>query len=1267
MTTEHGLTCGQILSDRYELKELLGRGGMGQVFLATDRETGDSVALKSLQAVSDAIDRKRFEREIRALQKLKHPNIVALREPGWQDDVLFFTMDYHPCVTLEDVIKARGAVTESAELDWYLRVLLQVTRALSYLHDRHFVHRDVKPANILLRIPGLTDDLPPPQEWVQFDNTIAFLTDFGLVKARDMDASLTRTALGTPQYMAPEQIEASPAVDERSDLYSLGVMIYRIAVGQLPFDTLSSALSRDAARPIREYNPDLPALLEETTERLLHFEPFRRPADAREVEDLLRSVLDRKVQRSTGQRAIKLLQPSFCGRTAELRRLKKYVADSRRGIGRWASIQGERSTGKSWLIHRSDLKSSTLIHEKMSLFSGSFRPKAPHAAFGSLLEDVLSHVERHHGTDAAVHALGPRGRLIERLLPDHLLGRFLKLTPTIEALPTEFVREHVIDTVVRALTAGAEMEPRVLVLEDLHYAAKLDVEILRRLLIASIQLPILVITTGRSDAQTRLPALERLLQEIRAEGRVEEIETKPFTTVEVRQMVESLFLPAHAVSSEFVDAVFERTDGVPLYVLHLVNSLWSRDAIQLTDGVWTTDPEEVRSLPIPKSTRSHFLLILDEVPTDELRVLNVAAILGSEFSFDQLLAVSEIDEIDLGNMCRNLVHTGILQERKNGYRFAHAFEQEIVLSKLSPPMKSRLHRRAGEVLERLAATDHTANAADIGEHFYHGGQLQRAYDYLMHAGQKAENMYSPSVALGYYQKALESTSESRRRDLLIVIGSLEQALGNSKSAREHFDQARGLFRTDEDTPGPLTAEQRGELKSFHDLLIRTGDFHGKLGEIPLALDSYERAARVAHRIDDTAAIAHASMRKGSALAAAERWAEAEVAFESAVQRFEDLAPSAGIVSALNGLSFAAGFRGDSDGALRHARRGLEIADEIKDRVRSAGILSTIGTILRRKGLFDEAIASFEQAVEIQEELADQRGLSRSLGNLGVSHVMRGDFRKGLNNQEKAREICRALGDTKSLLQISGNIGQLQILRGSFAEARETLTEYLSEFRRLGVQRFVADGLLYLGVLDLECGNLDDAERQTREGIAEFDLAGYPNLAQDGRVHLARVLRRKGDNVEAERLCREMIERHRTDEPNETYAEALRVTAEARLGSGDPESAEEPALQALAIVEALSLPQHEGLACRTLGKVYRELGFYWADQTANYLERAMTSFERLESRHALAVTKLEYGSFLLMMDDIDDARRYFEEAMPVFAELGMQAELERTRRELEEIN
>jgi tRNA A-37 threonylcarbamoyl transferase component Bud32 len=200
---------------RYELLELLGEGATGLVFRARDEALGREVALKMLKTVQSMspILVERFKREGRNVARLKHPGIVAIYDTGNEEDALYYTMELVP---------GRPFDPCAGELSPRVRILAQVARAVEYAHEQGLVHRDLKPANILVDPQGL------PR-----------LLDFGL--SRDLDAagdlSRTGTVLGTPHYMAPEQAAGRiREVDGRTDVYALGVILYEILAGRVPFD-----------------------------------------------------------------------------------------------------------------------------------------------------------------------------------------------------------------------------------------------------------------------------------------------------------------------------------------------------------------------------------------------------------------------------------------------------------------------------------------------------------------------------------------------------------------------------------------------------------------------------------------------------------------------------------------------------------------------------------------------------------------------------------------------------------------------------------------------------------------------------------------------------------------------------------------------------------------------------------------------------------------------------------------------------------------------
>ena len=203
----------------YEVHELIGRGGMGAVFKATHKELQRVVAIKILppETADQAEFEERFRREARALAALDHPNIVTLHDFGTRDGWFYFVMEYIDGSDLSTRIQKRSITTDEA-----LSIVTQVCDALAYSHGKGVVHRDIKPANILIDRSGRIK-----------------IADFGLAKLvgpKDGDFELTRTnaALGTPLYMAPEQINGNPPTDHRADLYALGVVFYELLTGEIP-------------------------------------------------------------------------------------------------------------------------------------------------------------------------------------------------------------------------------------------------------------------------------------------------------------------------------------------------------------------------------------------------------------------------------------------------------------------------------------------------------------------------------------------------------------------------------------------------------------------------------------------------------------------------------------------------------------------------------------------------------------------------------------------------------------------------------------------------------------------------------------------------------------------------------------------------------------------------------------------------------------------------------------------------------------------------
>ncbi|MGE0877695.1 MAG: Stk1 family PASTA domain-containing Ser/Thr kinase [Acidimicrobiia bacterium] len=266
-----------VFNDRYEIHNSIGRGGMADVFLARDRLLDRAVAVKVLfpEFATDPNFVERFRREAQAAANLNHPNIVGVYDWGRQGGTYFIVMEYVNGRSLADILRAQGAILPERAAD----VASEVAAALSFAHQNGVVHRDIKPANILVS----------PQGAVK-------VADFGIARALNTptDENLTQagSVMGTATYFSPEQAQGNP-LDQRSDLYSLGIVMYEMVTGKAPFGgdnpvAIAYKQVHDAPPPIYELAAGVPESYQSIVSKLLAKSPAQRYHDADDLRADLR-------------------------------------------------------------------------------------------------------------------------------------------------------------------------------------------------------------------------------------------------------------------------------------------------------------------------------------------------------------------------------------------------------------------------------------------------------------------------------------------------------------------------------------------------------------------------------------------------------------------------------------------------------------------------------------------------------------------------------------------------------------------------------------------------------------------------------------------------------------------------------------------------------------------------------------------------------------------------------------------------------------------
>ncbi len=357
---------GATVRNRYKIKEMIGKGGMGGVYKAEDLKDGTIVAFKVIdeQLAQRPEMLARFAREAQVLARINHPNVVDVLDMKHFGNKAFLTMEYLEGNNLSQEIHPNGKDSPAVPLSWKKAgpILIQICDALAAAHDLNILHRDIKPGNLfLIKVDG---------------KDVAKVLDFGLAKIKEdndagsddgqsLDARLTKTGffLGTPTYGSPEQALGEKDYDGRSDIYSLGVVMFELLTGTVPFKNpnyqklLQMHIKEPPPMP-RDINPDIPPGVEEVILRTLAKKPEERFQTSRELKDALFRCLG---ERSQGSSSDEFMQGAF--------------SDSSSGGGRMPVPEtGDSSSGRRMLSEEE---------------SGSRQRSAP-GAFGRLMKRAIA-------------------------------------------------------------------------------------------------------------------------------------------------------------------------------------------------------------------------------------------------------------------------------------------------------------------------------------------------------------------------------------------------------------------------------------------------------------------------------------------------------------------------------------------------------------------------------------------------------------------------------------------------------------------------------------------------------------------------------------------------------------------------------------------------------------------------------------------------------------------------------------------------------------
>jgi predicted ATPase/serine/threonine protein kinase len=1016
-------TIGICLDDRYQILAMLGEGGMGQVYLAVDRRLKRQVALKLLPASKIASEQlmQRFEQEARAASALNHPNIVTVHDIGQVDSFNYIVTEF-----IEGETLSQRLLTAKLTLVEVLDISIQVAGALVAAHQAGIVHRDIKPGNVIVRPDGLVK-----------------VIDFGIAKLVEQQASPAGKdrplapidtepgiVVGTPNYMSPEQARGL-ALDPRTDIFSLGVLLYQMITGHLPFDgaTFSDvivAILTNDPPPLATYVPVLPVEFEKIVSRALLKEREQRYQSATELLDDLRQLKYQLESKSPSRPATMSLdlcvavsqadeylhnlptQPNpLIGRDTDIRVAEELLAKEH---VRLLTLTGPGGIGKT-----------RLALEVARNLLGEFRD-------GVFLVPLAAITESDLVTSEIADVIGVKETASHRLFDE--LKEYLRNKETL----------LVLDNVEQVLAAASSIS------ELLTACHRLKIIVTSRVLLRLTNENEFGVPPLGSPALRRPSSIEELLQ-------------YPAVAlfVERAQAARAGF----SITLESANAIAEicnRLDGLPLAIelaaarVKLLSPGAMLDRLEhrlklLTGGA--------KDLPLRQQTmRGAIAWSYDLLKEREQKLFRSLSVFPGGFSLPTAEAFcrklsgvnSDAVDSDVLDGVSSLLDNSLI--RTKGTR-----EDEPRFGMMETIREFGLDCLANSGEAEATLNAHTQlflELAERSEQELRGPMQARWLDRLEEDLDNFRQAMTRSKEIGNIGIALRLASSLLR---------FWEVRGRLSEARRWLEEPLALA-VGAQVPSPL----RAKALNAAGVLARNQADYGR------GVDRVKEALRLFQQLGDKQGIACSLNTLGLIAYDQSAYDEAASLLQQALTFYRDLNDEYGIASCLNHLAILAQNRGDYQRATTFQEESVAIRRSLGDQLGLASSLNNLGVVALDHNDYRRAASLFQESLSLFRTIEDSLGIASSLTNLGEMAQYQGDYEQARLRYLEALDLFREVGDKREVATLLGNLGDVARCQGDYQRATALYAESLDLRHQVGEKASIAfslEGLAHVARAELQ--------------------------------------------------------------------------------------------------------------------------------------------------------------------------------------------------------
>ncbi len=699
------------------------------------------------------------------------------------------------------------------------------------------------------------------------------------------------------------------------------------------------------------------------------------------------------------------------------------------------------------------------------LLEGQCFPADRSCPYAPLLDLLRSHFASQSISEIATE-LQPFAREFAQLVPDLVPPQTDAAPPPPLAPSPEQEKRRLFEALTRWVTGLANKQPVLLIIEDLHWSDETSLDLLHYLARRCAASPMLVVLTYRSDEVDL--SLRQFLAQLDRERLSQECALVPLTQSEVSAMLYAIFELRRSVftvpplaQGDLLDALYSLTEGNPFFIEELLKSLIEAGDIFYEHGRW--EHKELGELHLPRSMRDAVEQRTAQLSEGARQALHLAAVVGRQFDFALLQALTEADEAQLLRLIKELMAAQlVIEESAEQFAFRHALTQQTVYLQLLVRERKALHRRIAETFERLYASSIEAHLADLAFHYSLAEVWEQALFYGQRAGAQAQALYAPRAAIEHFTRALDAA----RQLSLTPAASLHRARGLAYETLGDFERARA----DQETALQLAhdaSDRQAEWQALLDLgSLWAGRNYAKAG------DYYQQALALARTLDDPAALAHSLNRLGNWYLNAEQPRAALHSHQEALATFQAFSDRGGKAATLDFLGMASLLGGDLQQSAAYYEQAIALLRELDERQRLPNSLASLmlcggnyqnDTAVPAAIGFAELLQHGELAVKIAGEIGSRSDEAYSLIHMAICLGPRGEYARALEVAQRGLALASEIEHRQWMTAGHRALGALYFDLLALSEAQQHLEQALALAQEIGSRYWtcIASGFLAL--------------------------------------------------------------------------------------------------------------------------------------------------------------------------------------------------------------